>query len=151
MSTADRDIALKGLFDAFAEIDKPKPLTTYERSYCHAEVDAFNEIDWEEVTYSDYVEGQEGAIICPAQTKAYLLPRLFKMVMLRRHGQTDGAVDNLSIELETWPVDSSVEALLNKDQRKAIIAAWSYLDRHLYHPSGSHVARVLAQHWQLEE
>ena len=132
-------------------IDKPKPLTTYQGSYFKAEVDVFNEIDWEEVTYSDYVQGQEGAIICPAETKVYLLPRIFKMVMLRRHGQTDGAVDNVSIELETWLVGLSVEKLLKKDQRQAIIAAWSYLDRYLYHPNGSHVARLLAKHWQLEE
>ena len=51
----------------------------------------------------------------------------------------------------SWPFDPDVETLLSDAHRKAIIAAWAYLDTHLYHPSGSHVARDLARHLILDE
>lgn len=151
MTNYNRDLSLKHLYDAFALFERPDPLTTYEGSHCNEEVDVFNRLDWEEATYSDFVDGMEGAIICPALTRAYLLPRLFKMVMIRRSGKTDDAVDNVSVELKVWPIEASVEILLNNDQRKAIIAAWTYLDRHIYHPSGSHVARELVKRWEREQ
>ncbi|SMX24520.1 hypothetical protein [Boseongicola aestuarii] len=151
METIERDIALKQLYDAFALLERPDPLTTYQGSHCDKEVDVFNSLNWEEATYSQMVDGMEGAIICPPRTKAYLLPRLFKMIMLRRSGKSDDAVDNLSMQLESWPIDREVDALLTEDQKKAIVAAWAYLDAHIYHPSGSHVARELAKHWKVDQ
>lgn len=149
MQASERDNVLKQLYDAFALVERPEPLTTYQGSHCDEEVDVFNSLNWEEATYSDVVDGMEGIVICPPRTKAYLLSRLFKMVMLRRPGQSDDAIDNLSIHLETWrPVEPDVEALLSAEQRKAIVAAWAYLDTHIYHPSGSNVARELAKHWE---
>ncbi|MEM9393815.1 MAG: hypothetical protein AAGA38_08160 [Pseudomonadota bacterium] len=150
MDESERNNALKQLYEAFALFERPDPLTTYQGSYCDEEVDVFNGLNWEKATYAELVNGMEGAIICPAQTKAYLLPRLFKMVMLRRSGKSDHAVDNVSMQLEAWPVDPEVEALLSQDQRKAIVAAWAYLDTHIYHPSGSRVARELARHWKVD-
>lgn len=150
MDESERNNALKQLYEAFALFERPDPLTTYQGSYCDEEVDVFNGLNWEKATYAELVNGMEGAIICPPQTKAYLLPRLFKMVMLRRSGKSDHAVDNVSMQLEAWPVDPEVEALLSQDQRKAIVAAWAYLDTHIYHPSGSQVARELARHWKVD-
>ena len=148
MADADRNQALKELYDAFGLVEKPVPLATYEGSYCDEEVDVFNSTDWEYATYSDYLDGEEGAIICPPITKVYLLPRLFRMVMLRQHGKTNGAVDNLAITLETWPVEEDVECLLSDGQKAAIVTAWNHLDRTIYSPSGSHVGRELAKHWK---
>lgn len=149
MSEQACDLTLKQLYDAFSGYEKPVPMATYAGSYCDEEIDVFNSLDWEEVTYSDLALGFEGVIICKAPTKVYLLPRLFKMVMLRRSGTSEGAVDNVAIHLETWPVEEEVEALLGKAQKRGIIAAWAYLDAYLYSPSGSHVARELAKHWKL--
>ena len=92
----------------------------------------------------------EGLIICPPLTRAYLLPRLFKMVMLRRSGKCGDAVDNIATELKAWPVDPDVEALLGEEQKKAIVAAWAYLDTYIYRASGSNVASDLAKHWKFD-
>jgi hypothetical protein len=150
MRDQQRDVVLKQLYDAFAFVEKPDPLTTYDGSYWDRGVDVFNSLDWENATYSDFAEGGEGAIICPALTKVYLLPRLFKMLLLRRSGRSDDAVDNLSIELESWPVDPDVEALLSEGQKQAIVAAWSYLDSKIFYRGGSHTAREMAKHWALD-
>jgi hypothetical protein len=150
MSNLDRDLALKQLYDAFALVEKPAPLTSYQGSYCDEEVNFFNELNWEEATYSDVVDGLEGLIIYPEITKLWLLPRLFKMVLLRRSGTTDGAIDNLSSTLREWPTEASVEVLLSNGQKKAIVAAWSYLDRYLYYPSGNDDAQKLARRWSIE-
>ncbi|MXQ09198.1 hypothetical protein GQ651_15230 [Alphaproteobacteria bacterium GH1-50] len=151
MTDTERDTVLQCLYEAFGMIAKPTPMTSYKGSHCDEEVDAFNRLDWEEVTLSDYVSAMEGVIICPPATKVYLLPRLFKMVMLRRASDVDDPVDNVSMELEAWPVDPEVERVLTDLQKKAVVAAWSYLDRCHYYPSGSHVARELAAHWGLDK
>lgn len=148
MNKPHKDLALKQLYDAFSLVEKPSPLTTYEGSYFNEEVDIFNELDWEEANYSDVTDGMEGIIICPALTRLYLLPRLFKMVIMRRSGRYEGAVDNLAAELEAWPVDPSVEDLLSAGQKKAVVAAWEYIDCYLYHPSGSQRASELAKRWE---
>jgi hypothetical protein len=150
MPSLDRDLALKQLYDAFGLVEKPTRLTSYEGSCCDEEVDVFNELNWEEATYSDVVDGLEGLIICPEITKVWLLPRLFKMVMLRRSGTTDDAVDNLSATLKGWPIEPSVEVLLSDGQKKAILAAWSYLDRYLYCPSENDDAQKLTRRWGIE-
>ena len=151
METSDRDLILKKLYDAFGSVEKPSPLVTYDGAYRPDEVDLFNDTDWERATYSDVVEGMEGMIICPPTTKVYLLPRLFRMVLLRQHGTSHEAADNLSMYLEAWPVDAEVEQLLSDGQKAAIISAWSYLDQTIYSPSGSHIGQELAEHWQTEQ
>lgn len=93
----------------------------------------------------------EGLIVCPPKTKVYLLSRLFRMVLLRRHGTSHDAVDNLSQELRTWPMEAEVEHLLTDSQKAAIISVWSYLDQAIYSPSGSKVGQQLAEHWQFEK
>lgn len=145
-----RDIILKELYEAFSAFEKPVPLTTYHGSNSDEEVDVFNKTDWENATYLDFVDGIEGWIICPPKTKSYLLPRLFKMVFLRRSGVEDGAIDNLSAELEYTPLDPSVEPLLNTHQKVAVIAAWKYLDEGVYRPSGSDIARKLSNYWNIK-
>ncbi|MEO9821126.1 MAG: hypothetical protein ABJ370_13310 [Paracoccaceae bacterium] len=141
---------LAQLIEAFSGLEKPSPLTTYDGSYCNEDVDYFNATDWDTATYYDYVEGMEGAIICSSRTKAYLIPKLFQIVLLRRFGvASDGAENNLSTELEFWPIDEEVERLLNFSQKKAIVAAWAHLDTYRYYHSGSHVARLLAEHWNI--
>lgn len=150
MSEVELNRVIAQLHEAFQGSEKPNPLATYEGSYCDEDVDYLNTTDWETATYWDYVEGQEGAIVCGAKTKAYLIPRLFKIVLLRRHGAaSEGAEDDLSMVLEAWPVEPDVEALLDLNQKKAIIAGWKYLDTFRYFPSGSHVARLLGEHWSL--
>ena len=151
MENSDRDLIIKELYDAFSNVEKPSPLATYDEAYDFEEVDIFNEIDWESATYSDVVKGTEGLIVCPPITKVYLLPRLFRMVLLRQHGTPHEAVDNLSEHLEVWPVEAEVERLLDDGQKAAIISAWSYLDQTIYSPSGSKVGRQLAEHWQVEK
>lgn len=150
MQNSDRDIVLQELYDAFASVEKPSPLTTYEGAHWHDEVDHFNKTDWDRASYSDVAQGMDGIIICPPITKVYLLPRLFRMVVLRQHGASDEAVDNLSIQLEAWPVEADVERLLSDGQKAAIANAWSYLDHTIYRPSGSHVGRKLAERWKVE-
>lgn len=150
MKASERDLALKSLYDAFSSVEKPEPLASFEGSYCDEEVEVFNRLDWESATYSEFLSAQEGAIICGASARLYLLPRLFRMVLLRRHGTTNGAVDNLSSQLETWPLEEDVQSLLTIEQKHAIIRAWRYLDTTLYSPSGSTVARELAVHWNLD-
>ena len=150
MQNSDPSLVLKELYDAFFAVGKPSPLTSYDGAHWPEEVDYFNETDWERASYSDVVEGMDGMIICPPITKVYLLPRLFRMVILRQHGNSLEAVDNLSMELEAWPVQAEVERLLSNGQKAAIVNAWSYLDQTIYSPSGSHVGRELAKHWKIE-
>ncbi len=149
MTRNQRDVVLKELFDAFEALEKPVPLTSNLGSHCDEEVDIFNKTDWDNATYLDFVNGLEGSIICPPKTKAYLIPRLLKMVILRLSGVEDGAVDNLSAELQHWPIDASVEKLLSDHQKKAIVAAWEYLDKTVYRASNSDTARKFAKHWNI--
>ncbi len=151
MESSDCDLIIKALYDAFSKVERPLPLATYEEGYDFEEVDIFNEIDWECATYSDVVKGMEGLIVCPPVTKVYLLPRLFRMVLLRQHGTSHEAVDNLSQQLRTWPMEAEVERLLTDSQKAAIISVWSYLDQTIYSPSGSKVGQQLAEHWQFEK
>ena len=150
MESSDCDLIIKALYDAFSNVEKPSPLATYDEACDFEEVDIFNEIDWEFATYSDVVKGTEGLIVCPPITKVYLLPRLFRMVLQRQHGTPHEAVDNLSQELSTWPVEAEVEHLLTDSQKAAIISAWSYLGHTIYGPSGSKVVQKFAEHWQIE-
>lgn len=151
MESSYCDLIIKALYDAFSNVEKPSPLATYDEAYDFEEVDIFNEIDWECATYSDVVKGTEGLIVCPPKTKVYLLPRLFRMVLLRQHGTSHEAVDNLSQQLRTWPMEAEVERLLTDSQKAAIISVWSYLDQTIYSPSGSKVGQQLAEHWQFEK
>ncbi|WP_157033341.1 hypothetical protein [Loktanella sp. S4079] len=112
MENSDCDLILKKLYDAFGSVEKPSPLATYDGAYWLDEVDLFNDTDWERATYSDVVEGMEGMIICPPTTIVYLLPRLFRMVLLRQHGTSHEAADNLSTHLEAWPVEAEVEQFI---------------------------------------
>ena len=75
MSKEELKRVIAQLDQAFEGLEKPNPLTTYEGSYCDEDVGYFNATDWETATYWDYVEGQEGAIICGSKTKHYLIPR----------------------------------------------------------------------------
>ncbi len=147
MAALERDLVLKRLYEAFAFVEKPIPLTGFEGSYCDEEVEVFNRLDWEAATYLDVVDAMEGFIICPADTKLWLLPRLFKMLILQRSIDANNAVDNLASDLESWPIDGDVERLLSEAQKIAIINAWAHIDREFYWPSGSHVARDLATRW----
>ncbi len=143
---------LAQLEDAFSAMVKPVPLATYYGSNCDEEVDSFNATDWREATYYDVVEGMEGFVICGSKTKAYLLPMLFKMILLNRYGAAEeGAEDNLSMELENWPIDEEVGSLLNLHQKKAVIAAWAYLDEFKYSLGERRSARLLAEHWNLSK
>ncbi|MFQ6547850.1 hypothetical protein AADZ90_007820 [Aestuariibius sp. 2305UL40-4] len=150
MNHPECERVLNLLFDAFKDVERPEPLANRQGSQFPEEVDSFNNTDWDHATYSDFSEGADGATVCPARSKVYLLPRLFKIVLLRRSGAAKAqAVDNLSMELESWPIDEEVQQLLDTAQKAAIIAAWYYLDQHLYAPGGSHVGRALSHHWQM--
>ncbi len=151
MESSDCDLIIKALYDAFSNVEKPSPLATYDEAYDFEEVDIFNEIDWECATYSDVVKGMEGLIVCPPKTKVYLLPRLFRMVLLRQHGTSHDAVDNLSEHLKAWPLETEVENRLSEGQKAAVVSVWAYLDQTIYSPSGSHVGKRLAEHWQIEK
>ena len=95
MLSQQENLVLMRLYNAFRDIPKPEPLATLKHSYCHEEVDVFNAINWEAVTFGDYTDGHEGWIVCEPPTVAYLLPRLFRMIF-QEHTKKTGLCSELA-------------------------------------------------------
>ena len=147
MTSDPSEKILAALKHAFRSMQKPEPLASYKGSYCNEEVDYFNAVDWQNATYQDFNDGLEGWIICAPATSAYLTPYLLRMLILRLSGKYEGAVDNIEVHFESRLSDSDVSDLFNSEQKLAVLAAWAYLDRTVYAPSGSNTAIELARHW----
>jgi hypothetical protein len=147
MTTDPREKILADLKHAFRSMQKPEPLTSYEGSYDDEAVDYFNAVDWENATYQDFADGEEGWIISAPATYAYLTPHLLRILILQLSGKYEGAVDNIAEPLESRLIDSDVSDLFSDRQKLAVLAAWAYLDGTVYAPSGSETAKELARHW----
>ena len=150
MNDLDSKMVVQGLFDAFHKAPKPAPLSKFDGSHCDEEVEFFNRIDWDDATYKDFVDGIEGWIICPESTVVYLIPRLFKMLILGRSNPQNSAVDNLSGDLESRVAENNISERLNEDQKLAILRAWKFLDENYYKPSGSNISGKLAKLWNID-
>ena len=150
MIETEPDKIVAELATAFRDTVKPTPLTTFVGSQDDDEVRYFNALDWDVATYADFNRGLEGWIVCGLDARLYLLPKLLRMLVLRRHGQTDDAVDNIMIELQPeLEKKNGISSMLTPDQRNAVINALSFLDRHYYYPSGSRMAKDFAETWSV--
>lgn len=129
LSPAEQDQArgLLGTLDkAFAAVQKPDPLTELASSHMPLESRAFERVDWERADYTHFTLTHEGWICAPLPAKAWLTPRLLRILLLRR---THPGVDNISIDIKGLLDErDALAALLTPAQDHALRAAVAFYD-----------------------
>lgn len=117
---------LAALDEAFARFDKPNPLTDLAHSYMPLDSHAFDRVDWDSADYSDYSITHEGWICAPLPSKLWLMPRLLRILLLRRDHP---AVDNISIDVDGLMADwGTLAPCLTASQAKTLREAMAFYD-----------------------
>ena len=148
MENDEANRLIANLDRAFKDTTRPEPLTEFIGSYNHEQVRSFNNTDWENATYSSFMDGYEGWIICPAETKVYLTPKLLRILVLRLNGKAqEAAVDNLDHQFLFDLERPEVFSLLTYPQMKAIIDAVAYVDRVFWFLSDNDASSNLIRRW----
>ena len=134
------------LYNAFYDVPKPEPLASLWGSYCHEQVEVFNKLDWEEVTFDKYMAGYEGWIMSQPATVTYLLPRLFRMIF-EEHPENE-AIHNVTqdVEFRLTGGDQRQElsVRLNVEQKRAIVDAFKFMDNEYFENPDAETASNVA-------
>jgi len=146
MLSREEASVLKRLYDAFYDVPKPEPLADLKSSYCDEEVEVFYALNWEAVTFKDYMAGHEGWIVSEPETVAYLLPRLFRMIFQEHpiNKAIHNVTSEISFRLLSGHQREEISAVLSLEQKLSVVAAFKFMDTEYFDDPGTCTASNVA-------